>query len=181
MEGYLFKRARGENSFISSLKWQRRWFILDNDDLVYYEDFDNIRGVPINKKGYMNVKSCKVIITNPKRFEFNIIHPFKKKLCLKAMDDKFMRSKFYLYALRFFNQLHNLYYSIAWITAFENAFDGKYGPVFIDYDECFHLLDLNVDFTLSANDINKAYRKKALRAHPDKGGDIDEVSMLIYC
>ena len=45
MEGFLTKRGRGESKSIFSRKnWKRRWFILEGYFMVYYENFDNIKG-----------------------------------------------------------------------------------------------------------------------------------------
>ena len=36
---------------------------------------------------------------------------------------------------------------------------------------------LGVEKTASSDEIKKAFRKKALKEHPDKGGDPDKVSL----
>ena len=36
MEGYLYKKGRGESSFFSRKNWKKRWFTLDGDYITYY-------------------------------------------------------------------------------------------------------------------------------------------------
>jgi curved DNA-binding protein CbpA len=47
-----------------------------------------------------------------------------------------------------------------------------------DYGSMYEVLGLNETDDPSVSDINRAYRKKALKCHPDKGGDMLEVSAL---
>lgn len=60
------------------------------------------------------------------------------------------------------------------MKAIEAASEGNFGRIVIDYEPYFDLLGLNKDEPLTASAVNKAYRKLALKLHPDKGGDIME-------
>ena len=67
MEGFLIKKSRGENSFGSrflsdvSKNWKRRWFVLEEQVLIYYEDFDLVSEQPMVEKGALNIKDCEVL------------------------------------------------------------------------------------------------------------------------
>lgn len=50
MEGYLFKKGRGESKIFGRKNWKKRWCILEGQYLTYYEDFDLEKKIPINKK-----------------------------------------------------------------------------------------------------------------------------------
>ena len=45
----------------------------------------------------------------------------------------------------------------------------------IDNHTLYELLDLKPGASTSTDDVKKAFRKKAVREHPDKGGDPDKV------
>lgn len=57
---------------------------------------------------------------------------------------------------------------------------GEKPPIVIDYKEAYSLLGLNIDDNPSASEVNRAFRKAALKCHPDKGGDLDEVRACLY-
>ncbi len=48
----------------------------------------------------------------------------------------------------------------------------------VDYEQCYELLGLKMEDDPSPADVNRAYRKAALKCHPDKGGDLDKVSSM---
>ena len=50
------------------------------------------------------------------------------------------------------------------------------GPSSIDFSEYYARLNLNKDEATTASQINRAYRKAAIKSHPDKGGNVEEVS-----
>jgi curved DNA-binding protein CbpA len=56
---------------------------------------------------------------------------------------------------------------------------GEKVTVVIDYEEAYSLLGLKREDTPSSSDVNRAYRKAALKCHPDKGGELDQVSRQI--
>ena len=49
MEGFLFKKARGESTF-GRHNWKLRWFILESTNLSYYEKFDAKGNMPMDVK-----------------------------------------------------------------------------------------------------------------------------------
>lgn len=44
-----------------------------------------------------------------------------------------------------------------------------------DYHHFYSVLGLDISVNPSLSEINRAYRKAALKVHPDKGGDLAEV------
>jgi preprotein translocase subunit Sec63 len=67
---------------------------------------------------------------------------------------------------------------LVWVKAIEAASEGNFGRIIIDYEQYFDLLGLNKDEELTTSAVNKAYRKLALKLHPDKGGDIMEFKKI---
>ena len=49
------------------------------------------------------------------------------------------------------------------------------GPKTINWNEYYEILNISQNEELTINSLNKAYRKAALKTHPDKGGSVDEV------
>ena len=45
----------------------------------------------------------------------------------------------------------------------------------IDNEKFYKILE--IEKTATADEIKKAFRKKALKEHPDKGGDLEKVSL----
>lgn len=48
----------------------------------------------------------------------------------------------------------------------------------INYAELYELLGLSEEDDPSVADISRAYRRAALKAHPDKGGNMAQVRIL---
>lgn len=46
----------------------------------------------------------------------------------------------------------------------------------VDNHSLYELFDLKPGATTSTDDVKKAFRKRAIREHPDKGGDPDKVT-----
>lgn len=65
---------------------------------------------------------------------------------------------------------------LVWIKEILSAARGEKAPAVIDYEEAYSQLGLNIDDNPTSSDVNRAYRKAALKCHPDKGGDLDEVN-----
>jgi curved DNA-binding protein CbpA len=62
-----------------------------------------------------------------------------------------------------------------WLKEIALAARGEKQSVHVDYEEAYELLGLKMSENPSASDINRAYRKAALKCHPDKGGELDQV------
>lgn len=91
MEGFLFKKGRGDSSF-GRRNWKRRWFVLEDQLLTYYEDLDLTTGVPLSQKGMTDISGCEIVpITEvDKKFAFVIKHPKRHSLYLQADDSKLL-------------------------------------------------------------------------------------------
>jgi curved DNA-binding protein CbpA len=59
------------------------------------------------------------------------------------------------------------------MKALLNAANGIGGPTTFNFDEYYSLLSLDKTEELTTSSLNKAYRKAALKNHPDKGGNVD--------
>lgn len=68
----------------------------------------------------------------------------------------------------------------SWMTALKKGAMGIGGVSKIDFTEYFLTLNLKPDEEMTMSLISKAYRRSALKAHPDKGGDIKQVCILNY-
>lgn len=94
MEGFLGKKARGESN-LGRKNWKKRWFILENQTLTYYEGFDLETGELGGKKGVVDVAGTTVEACEyeEKTFTFHITHPTNKPVLLQASDEKYMNRK----------------------------------------------------------------------------------------
>jgi hypothetical protein len=64
-----------------------------------------------------------------------------------------------------------------WMKALEKAATGEVGAVTtINFDEFYDVLSMERDASFTSIELNKFYRKAALKNHPDKGGDAETVS-----
>ncbi|XP_023809982.1 arf-GAP with coiled-coil, ANK repeat and PH domain-containing protein 2 isoform X1 [Oryzias latipes] len=91
MEGYLFKRA--SNAFKT---WNRRWFSIQNNQLVYQKKFKDNPTVVVEDLRLCTVKHCEDI---ERRFCFEVVSPTKS--CMMQADSEKLRQ--------------------AWITAVQNS------------------------------------------------------------
>ena len=65
---------------------------------------------------------------------------------------------------------------LVWVKELSAAARGDNLYIEPDYPALYELLGLNIEDNPSVNEISKAYRRSALRNHPDKGGDLATVS-----
>uniref|UniRef100_A0A7N6F9I6 Arf-GAP with coiled-coil, ANK repeat and PH domain-containing protein n=1 Tax=Anabas testudineus TaxID=64144 RepID=A0A7N6F9I6_ANATE len=79
MEGYLFKRA--SNAFKT---WNRRWFSIQNSQLVYQKKFKDSLTVVVEDLRLCSVKPCE---DNERRFCFEVVSPTKSCM-LQAESEK---------------------------------------------------------------------------------------------
>ncbi len=61
------------------------------------------------------------------------------------------------------------------MKALQNAAKGIGGPTTMNFDEYYETLSLDKSEELTMSVLNRAYRKAALKNHPDKGGNVDAV------
>jgi hypothetical protein len=107
MEGYLFKKGRGESKIFGRRNWKRRWFILEGQYLTYYEDFDLVNNRPTRQKvwagsgrvlipllpqGVVIIRGCdiKKIPHQEKKFCFVIKHEQRMPVYLCAEREKLL-------------------------------------------------------------------------------------------
>ncbi|XP_071023764.1 arf-GAP with coiled-coil, ANK repeat and PH domain-containing protein 2-like isoform X1 [Oncorhynchus clarkii lewisi] len=81
MEGYLFKRA--SNAFKT---WNRRWFSIQNNQLVYQKKFKDNPTVVVEDLRLCSVKHCEDI---ERRFCFEVVSPTKS--CIMQADSEKLR------------------------------------------------------------------------------------------
>ncbi|XP_059399948.1 arf-GAP with coiled-coil, ANK repeat and PH domain-containing protein 2-like isoform X9 [Carassius carassius] len=81
MEGYLFKRA--SNAFKT---WNRRWFSIQNNQLVYQKKFKDNPTVVVEDLRLCTVKHCEDI---ERRFCFEVVSPTKS--CMMQADSETLR------------------------------------------------------------------------------------------
>ncbi len=94
MEGYLFKKGRGDSS-LGRRNWKQRWFVLDQQELSYYDDFDLNSGLPVGFKGKVNITGCEAYPVNhhDKKNTFVIIPKNDKEILFQAPDPKLMNCR----------------------------------------------------------------------------------------
>ena len=153
MEGFLNKKGGSAESTFGRRNWKKRWFELNGSHLKYFEGFDNAQDEAIGLKGEIDCLGCNIEIINhrERKFVFAIHHLGENPFILSADDEKTMKQ---------------------WTKALELASAGT-GRGF-DYRPQYELLGLSMDDEPDLATVNKAYRKAALKVHPDKGGDIAE-------
>ncbi len=61
---------------------------------------------------------------------------------------------------------------VVWIKEISAAARGENLHAEINYGELYELLGLSEEDEPSVSDISRAYRRAALKAHPDKGGNM---------
>jgi hypothetical protein len=66
---------------------------------------------------------------------------------------------------------------LVWIKALTAAASTDYTPE-LDYQQCCGKMNLDPTMEHNAQEINRAYRKKALEIHPDKGGKLADFKEL---
>jgi hypothetical protein len=149
MEGWLEKKGGGSSTF-GRRNWKVRWFILEGTKITYYENFDRASGFPSNPKGEYDVLGCDadVAFHKDKKFVFALLHPGRKPFYMNAEGER-LRT--------------------AWIKAIKNAASGKKPGT--DYTEYFDVFGLTPATAPALSDVSRVYRRMALKAHPDKGGD----------
>lgn len=131
--------------------WNKRWFVMKGAFLYYYTD-ENCFITGVRHKGVIPLKDvlCQIFFHRKRNFCFEVQHDERRTFYLQAdtEEDKY-----------------------DWIEAISAA---SMGPVNapITVSQYYEILQLPESASLM--DIKKAYRKLALKNHPDRGGDLDK-------
>lgn len=91
MEGYLNKKGRGEGNF-GRRTWKKRWFVLEDQALTYYDDLDMNSGFPAHLKGKIHLAGavCSVYTHHEKKHTFVIKSEAESDCILQAPDTRLM-------------------------------------------------------------------------------------------
>ncbi len=97
MEGYLFKKGRGDSSF-GRRNWKKRWFVLENQILRYYDDLD-ANGAPSGLRDTIDITGsiCQPAQHHEKKFCFLIKFPENSPhgdMLMQAPDAKLLGCKY---------------------------------------------------------------------------------------
>ncbi|KAM8889283.1 arf-GAP with coiled-coil, ANK repeat and PH domain-containing protein 2-like isoform 5-T5 [Synchiropus picturatus] len=129
MEGYLFKRA--SNAFKT---WNRRWFSIQNNQLVYQKKFKDNPTVVVEDLRLCTVKHCEDI---ERRFCFEVVSPTKS--CMMQADSEKLRQ--------------------AWIKAVQNSI----ATAFRDKGEDAEKLDRKSSTSTGSLDSGGEAKEKSLK------------------
>jgi hypothetical protein len=156
MEGFLLKKGFGT-------KWNRRWCIIDGEFLNYYEDFDRIKDRPSNSRGIVTLRYAEI--------EASEVSSRSYCIYVKTNAGREM----------YFDALNENARGI-WLKAFQKAstYYDTQNERQEEISNAFSILELDYphDPNLTVGQANKIFKKKSLRAHPDKGGDINLFNQL---
>lgn len=123
-EGYLWKKARGESSF-GRRNWKKRWFVLNDTKLIYYEEIDMNSSKPTGWKGEFEMinSSVEEVEHHEREFTF-LIKSERGELLLCAPNYHTMMSKFLNNKLLNTLKLFSIIYS-EWFNVLKVAAQGK--------------------------------------------------------
>ncbi len=138
----------GSESPFGRRNWKKRWFILTGSTLEFFEAFDLVAGIPINKMGSLNVLGAEIKILNHRERNFVFSVESESLFYLCAENEGLMKT---------------------WIDCLTLAQSGISQR--INFTELYEIFGLHEYDEPTLSVVNKAYRKAALKAHPDKGGD----------
>ncbi|MBN3285378.1 ACAP2 protein, partial [Polyodon spathula] len=129
MEGYLFKRA--SNAFKT---WNRRWFSIQNNQLVYQKKFKDNPTVVVEDLRLCTVKHCEDI---ERRFCFEVVSPTKS--CMLQADSEKLRQ--------------------AWIKAVQNSI----ATAFREQGQSSEKLDRKCSMSTGSLDSGGELKEKSLK------------------
>ena len=91
MEGYLFKKARGDDAhpIFSRRNWSKRWFVLEGQYLTYYDSFDQKASSAGRKKGVVPVagSELRTVTHKNRRHCFVLRHSDRRPVYMSAGSD----------------------------------------------------------------------------------------------
>jgi hypothetical protein len=154
-QGFLFKQGAGKKKF------NKRWFVVRGMDLKYFGSKDTTK----KEKGSISLKNLTAAAREdekpPRSHMFTLSHPTDQTriYIMSALDEAAMQKW------------------IVMINAASTLASKPKAP--IKSAKAKLGIDSTTSFRhVSDSDIKKAYRKGALAAHPDKGGDLQEFNEL---
>jgi hypothetical protein len=161
-EGWLWKKGGGKRRS----NWKKRWFVLRGPFLMYYSVAGTKDAPPpeSKKKGTIAMLSA-IIVPNPHR---------SRKHCIKIGHRDKDRREYFLAAATEEDK-------IGWLE-FLAASTRRKGMnrsclTYVDVGRYREALGVTDDASSAA--IKKAYRRLALKHHPDKGGSISEFNTIV--
>ena len=92
MEGFLYKKGTGDGTF-GRKSWKKRWFVLEDGYLFYYENLDTKSDEAVSLKGKISIEGCLCdeVEHHTKKFAFKIGHESdatRKEMIVHADDEK---------------------------------------------------------------------------------------------
>jgi curved DNA-binding protein CbpA len=154
MKGFLWRKWKAVGSLFGGFEtraWEKYWFELKGGFLYYGEQ----------KSGQLNDFIClkdattQIFVHRSRMYCFEISHPERRTIYLEAKDDD---EKY------------------EWIRAISTAAAGPINP---PATASMYYKVLGVDKKADLRDIQRAYRKMALKSHPDKGGDPEQFKLVV--
>lgn len=137
--------------------FERLWVTLHNQELSFYEMLDLSKQIGVNKKKTQNVRD--VVVEKMKFGENGVRYGIR----LKSSKGSFIK----------IFECGDPRLCVIWEESL-NIAANLHVKDEIRYNErmsCFYDLGLDPSVPLSASMISRAFKRKALKAHPDKGGD----------
>ena len=152
MKGWLWRKWKAVGNLFESRTWDRQYFVLRGPFLYYSEQSSDDE-----RQDFICLKDAttQIFVHHTRMYCFEISHPERRTIYLDAKDDE---EKY------------------EWIRAIALAAAGPVNPP-ATASMYYRLLGLNKEATV--RDIQKAYRKAALKSHPDKGGDPEQFKLVV--
>eukprot|EP00935_MAST-01C_sp_MAST-1C-sp1_P002424 g2424.t1 len=146
ISGYLHKKWKSGGL---RRKWERHYFVLDGTFLHYFEREEDVSKEPNAEQGLISLKDAKVniLVHRQRPFCFEVTHQERRPVCFDAGSEEARNE---------------------WMRLLIIAVEGPVNaPKTVG--QYYEVLGLSEDASLK--EVKKTYRRKALKSHPDKGGD----------
>lgn len=94
MEGFLLKKTK-DKSFGSGWlgekgkTWKKQWFVLDDQTVTFYEDFDLQSNAPVEENGSFSIVGCDIlpVAHKTKKFIFCVKDPRTNNILMYVQAD----------------------------------------------------------------------------------------------